>query len=138
MDSESEIFRHHHILLAVKVLSVIACLIAFIANSYAIFIQFIDMRTITSQDVEHNNELLLPSITICSLSGFKEEMHEFKDLELENYRKKTLDLDEILSGYFDFNNKGLLVNLSTMKANTTLWKFTTTYSQFKGRCHTLT
>ena len=142
MDLEPESICHRHILLTVKVLSVIACLIAFITNSSAIFIQFIDMKTITSQDVEHNNELLLPSITMCSLSGFKEEMDEFKDLELENYLNKTLDLEEILGGYYDFDNtnnsiEDSFVNLTTMKANTALWKFTTTYSQFQGRCHTL-
>ena len=142
MDSEPETFCHRHILLTVKVLSVIVCLIAFITNIYAIFIQFIDMKTIASQNVEHNNELLLPSITMCSLSGFKEEMDEFKDLELENYLNKTLDLEEILGGYYDFDNtnnsiEDSFVNLTTMKANTALWKFTTTYSQFQGRCHTL-
>ena len=127
---------HRHALLAIKVLSVIVCLIACVSNSYIIFTQFIGRKTITTQNVEHNDELLLPSITMCSLSGFKEEIDEFKDLELENYLNKTLQLEEILYGYY--NNEHLFVNLTTMKANTALWKFTTTYSKFKGRCHTLT
>ena len=114
-----------------------ACLIAFIANSYAIFTQFIGKKTITSQNVENNDGLLLPSITICSLSGFKEQMVDYKDLELSNYLNKTLNLDEILLGYYDNDNK-IDLNLTMMKADRALWKFTTTYSQYKGRCHTLT
>ena len=127
--------RHRHLLLSIKALTVFACLIACIANSYAIFTQFIGKKTITSQNVENNDGLLLPSITICSLSGFKEEMTEYKDLELDNYLSKTLNLDEILLGYIDDDNE---YNLTMMKADQDVWKFTTTYSQYKGRCHTLT
>ena len=79
---------------------------------------------------------------MCSLSGFKEEMDDFKDLELENYLKKTLDLEEILYGYgykvSNDDHEYLYANLTMMKASKALWKFTTTYSKFKGRCHTLT
>ena len=137
MYSEQVGGRHRHFLLAIKVLTVFACLIACIANSYVIFTQFIGKKTITSQNVENNDGLLLPSITICSLSGFKEEMIDYKDLELSNYLNKTLNLDEILYGYYDNDNK-IDLNLTIMKADQALWKFTTTYSQFKGRCHTLT
>ena len=137
MYSEQESACHRHTILAIKVLSVIACLIACIWNSYIIFTQFIGNKTITSQNVEHNDGLLLPSFTICNVSGYKEEMDEFKDLELANYLNKTIHLEEILYGNFDIY-EDLFDNLTTMKANTDLWKFTTTYSQFKGRCHTLT
>ena len=137
MYSEQVGGRHRHFLFAIKVLTVFACLIACIANSYVIFTQFIGKKTITSQNVENNDGLLLPSITICSLSGFKEEMLDYKDLELNNYLNKTLNLDEILYGYYDNDNK-IDLNLTIMKADQALWKFTTTYSQYKGRCHTLT
>ena len=65
-------------------------------------------------------------------------MDEFKDIELENYLSKTLHLEEILYGYYNNNNEYLFVNMTAMKANTALWKFKSTYSQFRGRCHTLT
>ena len=137
MYSEQVSGRHRHFLLAIKFLTVFACLIAFIANSYAIFTQFIGKKTITSQNAENNDGLLLPSITICSLSGFKEEMLDYKDLELNNYLNKTLNLDEILYGYYNNDNE-IDLNLTMMKADQDFWKFTTTYSQYKGRCHTLT
>ena len=74
-------------------------------------------------------------MTICSLSGFKEKMDEYDDLELENYFKKTLALEEILVGVTDtFGNSALLQELYE---NPTLWNITTTYSLFKGRCHTI-
>ena len=136
MYSEQVSGRHRHFLLAVKALTVFACLIAFIANSYAIFTQFIGKKTITSENVENNDRLLLPSITICSLSGFKEEMDEYDDLVLENYLNKTLNLEELLYGYYNYDDKDF-VYLDTMKADTLSWQFTTTYSQFRGRCHTL-
>lgn len=135
MPPEQERACHHQIILATKVLSVIACLIACIFNSYVIFTQFIGKKTITSENVENNDRLLLPSFTICSLSGYKEEMDEYDDLVLENYLNKTLNLEELLYGYYDDED---FVNLDTMKADTLSWQFTTTYSQYKGRCHTLT
>ena len=135
MPPEQERACHHQIILAIKVLSVIACLIACIFNSYVIFTQFIGKKTITSQDIQNNDRLFLPSITMCGLSGFKEEMDEYDDLMLENYLNKTFDLEEFLYGYYDDED---FVYPDTMKADTSSWQFTTTYSQYKGRCHTLT
>ena len=120
----------------VKLATIFLCIGGFIGNSYMIFTQFIGKKTITSQNVENNDGLLLPSITICSLSGFKEEMDEYEDLELENYLNKTLDFAEIFYGYYDVEYT--YYSLESMKSNSTLMKITTTYSQYKGRCHTLT
>ena len=135
MYSGQENGQQRHIISVIKIFTFFICLAGFIANSYIIFTQFIGKKTITSQNVEHNDRLLLPSITICSLSGFKEEMDEYDDLVLENYLNKTLDLEELLYGYY--NDEGF-VYLDTMKADTSSWKLTTTYSHYKGRCHTLT
>ena len=135
MYSDQENNRHRKIISVVKVVTFFICLADFIANSYIIFTQFIGKKTITSQDVQNNDRLFLPSITICGLSGFKEEMDEYDDLMLENYLNKTFDLEEFLYGYYDDED---FIYLDTMKADTSSWKFTTTYSQYKGRCHTLT
>ena len=113
----------------------ILCMIGFVANSFMIFKQFIEHKTVTTQDIQQNMYLFLPSMTICSLSGFKDKMDEYDDLELENYFKKTLALEEILVGVTDtFGNTTVLQELYE---NPTLWKITTTYSPFKGRCHTI-
>lgn len=135
MYADHENGRRWHIISVLKVVTFFICLGGFIANSYIIFTQFIGKNTITSQNTENNDRLLLPSFTICSLSGFKEEMDNYDDLVLENYLNKTLNLEEILYGYYDDED---FVDLDEMKADTSLWKFTITYSQYKGRCHTLT
>ena len=135
MYADHENGRRWHIISVLKVATLFICLGGFIANSYIIFTQFIGKKTITSQNTENNDRLLLPSFTICSLSGFKEEMDDYDDLVLENYLNKTLYLEEILYGYYDDED---FVDLDAMKADTSSWKFTITYSQYKGRCHTLT
>ena len=140
MYSDDETRSNRHLLAVVKVATFILCLAGFIANSYMIFIQFIGKKTITSQNVENYNGLSLPSITMCSLSGFKEEMDEYKDLKLDNYLNKTLELGEVFSGYYyyDEDDRYQYIDSETIKVNSTLWKLTTTYSQYKGRCYTLT
>ena len=141
MYSDDETRSNRHLLAVIKVATFILCLAGFIANSYMIFIQFIGKKTITSQNVENYNGLSLPSITMCSLSGFKEEMDEYEDLELDNYLNKTLELGEVFLGHYEYDDDDgeyYYIDAETMKVNSTLWKLTTTYSQYKGRCHTLT
>ena len=68
-------------------------------------------------------------------------MDEYEDLELDNYLNKTLELGEIFNGYYyydDDDDKYHYIDSETIKVNSTLWKLTTTYSQYKGRCYTLT
>ena len=90
-----------------KLITVALCLVAFVANSYIIFQQFLTGKTVTSNDVQKNARLFLPSITLCSLSGFKEEIDELADLELDEYLNKTTRLDEILIDVADSNDDHL-------------------------------
>jgi hypothetical protein len=64
-------------------------------------------------------------------------MDEYDDLELENYHQKTLDLKEILISILDPYGYTTWILLGEPYENDTLWKITTTYSPFKGRCHTI-
>ena len=114
---------------------VLLCVVCFVANSFVIFKQYIGGKTLTSQDVEKNEKLFLPSVTICGLSAFKEQIDEFDDLELENYLNKTLYLEEILVGVMDIHST--LTRLKDMYNNTTHWGITTTYSFNRGRCYTI-
>ena len=116
--------------LAVKFLTRIICFGGFVGNSFIIFKQFINGKTLTSYDVKKNTELYLPSLTICSLSGFKEPMDDYEDIELENFLNKTLDLGEIIESVGD-------MNVTEMYEDAETWELTTTYSQYKGTCHTI-
>ena len=136
MHSNQEKSRVRNFFTVIKIVTFFLCMAGFIANSYIIFIQFIGKNTITSQNYEHYDGLLLPSITLCSLSGFKEIIDDYEDLKLESYLNKTLDLEEILYGYYDYESRRV-VDVEEMKSNTTLWEITTIYSKYKGRCHTL-
>ena len=130
-----KIDEHTKVTKILKCATAILCMIGFVANSFMIFKQFIDNKTVTSQDVQKNAYLVLPSVTICGLSGFKDKMEEYDDLELENYHQKTIDLEEILMNIMD--PLGYTVPVWKLYENATFWKITTTYSPFKGRCHTI-
>ena len=134
---------------SIKFITVLFCLAGFVANSYIIFQQFIAGKTVTSYDIQKRSELFLPSITICNISGFKEEMDEFADLELPQYINKTLYLDEIIIKIEDSSKSQITVQgyseqghingtgkkMENDKKET--WKLLTTYSMYKGRCHTI-
>ena len=114
----------------IKTATFMICLAGFVANSSMIVKQFIGKQTITSQNLEHNKELYLPSFTICSPRGYKEKIKKFQDLKLNNYLEKTLGLDEVL---FRVNE----MTIEKLIENTTFWQVTTTYARFKGCCHTI-
>ena len=122
--------------IAVKTITFIICLAGFAWNSLKNFTQFIGKQTITTEDLQHNEELVLPSFTLCGISSFKEKVTNYQDLELNNYLTNTLELDEIFIAFFDKINKRIF-DLKQLKKVTTLWKITTTYSQMRGRCHTI-
>lgn len=114
----------------IKAATFVFCLAGFFGNTFMIFIQFIGKQTITSQDTQKNEELALPSFTICAMSGFKEKMHKYSDIELEGFHNKTLDFDEYL-----LYVEGMTIE--ELRENVTDWELTTTYSPYKGRCHTV-
>ena len=116
--------------MALKFLTRIICFGGFVVNSFVIFKQFIGGKTSTSYDIQKNTKLYLPSLTICSLSGYKESMDDYGDIELESFRKKTLNLSEVITLV---NNK----KMTEIYKDTKTWDLTTTYSQFKGACHTI-
>ena len=117
-----------------QIVSSILCLVGFVLNSLAIFENFIEGKKVTSNELQRNDKLLFPSITMCSLSGYKEEMDEFSDLDLENFLNKTTYLDEIL---WDVYVDETYYDVDEMYGNETLWNVSTTYSYNKGRCHTI-
>ena len=116
--------------IALKFLTRIICFGGFVGNSFVIFKQFIGGKTLTSYDVQKNTKLYLPSLTICSLSGYKEPMDDYGDIELERFLGKTLDLGEIIESV-DYTK------ITELPKVTKTWELTITYSQYKGTCHTI-
>ena len=128
--------KNNEISIIFKILISLLCIASFWANSFMIFKQFIGDKTITSQDVQKDAKLFLPSMTLCGLNGYKEEIDSYNDLQLENYLNNTIGLEEILISvaYPVWSNR-ILVSDIDQKA--TDWKLTTTYSRNRGRCHTI-
>ena len=118
----------------IKKVTFLICLAGFVANSYMCLKQFIGKETVQSQEIKHNKELVLPSFTICSLSGYKEKITKHQDLKLNNYLNNTLELNEILLLVQTDDNVWTIEQLIKDK---TSWQVTTTYSLYKGRCHTI-
>ena len=125
-----EKFKSPNLWIAVKFLTRIICFGGFVGNSFVIFKQFIGGKTLTSYDVQKNTRLYFPSLTICSLSGFKEPMDDYGDIELESFLGQTLDLAEVIESVDQ-------TKITEMYRDTKTWELTTTYSQFKGACHTI-
>ena len=118
----------------IKKATFLICLAGFVANSYMCLKQFIGKETVQSQEIKHNKELAFPSITICSLSGYKEKIRNHQDLKLNNYLNNTLELDEILLWV---TTDGKVMTIEQLIKDKTSWQVTTTYSLYKGRCYTI-
>ena len=120
----------------IKTTTFLICLAGFAANSFMIFQQFLGKQTLTSEDVQNIGELSLPSITFCGVTGFKERITKLRDLERDNYDNKTLAIEDILLDV-EYSDSGDVITIEKLRENTTSWKMTTTYSPYKGRCHTI-
>ena len=124
---------------SLKVSITILCLIGFCFNSFMIFKQFVGSETVTSQKIQENSELYLPSITLCGPSGFKRAVAKYSDLEHENYLNNTVNLEDMLIHARDIYNNHIEAKFVKDKVyeNSKIWKLTTTYSAYRGRCYTM-
>ena len=125
---------------AIKIVTVIICLFGFGANSYLIFVQFIKGQTVTSYNINQCSKYncILPSITICGLSGLKQKIKNYTDLEYNKYINNTANLNEMVESIFDMNGNKLTTGpLGVASFNESLWKVSTVYSLYRGRCYTI-
>ena len=122
-----------------KIATGILCIVGFCCNSFIIFKQFIGKKTVTSQNIEENVELILPSITMCGISGFKDIVDEYADLEFDKYANNTINLNEVLVELNDNDNHTLKAEalLGTIFDKSRSWRISTTYSAYRGRCYTV-
>ena len=126
-------------LTSLKMIIMLLCLVGFFFNSFIIFKRFIGNETVTSMKIQENKELYLPSITLCGFSGFKRIINQYSDLKLENFVNNTVDLNEMLITAFDNDNNAVVAkDIDRPKLDKSdVWKITTTYSAYRGRCYTL-
>ena len=84
--------------------------------------------------------MLLPSITICGTSGFKEELLNFSYVEKDKYFSNTLDLKELIYGIKENDVKNYTTIeelLDGQQDNPELWVTKVTLSAYRGRCYTI-
>ena len=126
-------------LTSLKMIIMLLCLVGFFFNSFIIFKRFIGNETVTSMKIQENTELYLPSITLCGFSGFRRIINKYSDLKLENFVNNTVDLDEMLITAFDNDHNAVVAkDIDKPKLDKSdVWKITTTYSAYRGRCYTL-
>ena len=136
---ETVVEKENNCLRMLKVSIILLCLIGFFFNSFMIFKQFVGSETVTSNKIQENSDLYLPSITLCGPSGFKSAVSKYSDLELENYLNNTVNLEDMLIHVRDIYNNHIEAELvkENVYKNSKIWKLTTTYSAYRGRCYTI-
>ena len=114
------------------------CAAGFIANSYIIFENFVEDKTIVSQNVQENEKLFFPCIIICG--QYKEPVNEYGDFDVGIYANNTASLDDILIHviYFGDNfSKSSRITVGDLITSKDLWKISIINSQWQGRCYSL-
>ena len=104
-------------------------MVGFICNSLVIFEQFIGQKTVRSSNLRQDMKLLLPSITICGHSAFKEKVSKYEDLDIQSYKRNTLNKDEI--GYLKAYHEDF------RSPSEDLFLTKETYTLYRGRCYTI-
>ena len=79
----------------IKLVVIVSCVVLFVLNSYAIFLDFLSNPTIITTHVEKSpdNSLQFPLILICNEVPFKEPNMQ---TEIEKYRNNTMALSDFL------------------------------------------
>ena len=79
----------------IKLVVIASCVVLFVVNSYAIFLDFSSNPTIITTHVEKSldNSLRFPLILICNEMPFKEQSMQ---TEIDKYRNNTMALNDFL------------------------------------------
>ena len=125
--------------MGIKFATVILCVFGFCCNSFVMFKDFVSNQTVTSNDIKEYSTLVLPSVTMCGLTGFTKELDDYADLEHDKYINHTINLNEILSSVVDSDSNALIIEpfLGSIFDKSGMWNITTTYSAYRGRCYTI-
>ena len=115
----------------IKFIIIISCVILFVFNSYAIFIEFDSDPIIISTKVEksYDRSLQYPLILICNESAFKEPV---MSTDFDGYRNNTMALDDFLIDIIYLENAGHAI--SDVEPESIKHKIEEVFTAFHGTC----
>ena len=141
-DSKSKLFqmdncaerktnRKNEISYIIQFIIIISCVILFVFNSYAIFVEFERDPTIISTKVEKSPDrsLQYPLILICNESAFKEPV---MSTDFDGYRNNTMALDDFLIDIIYLENAGHAI--SDVEPESIKHKIEEVFTAFHGTC----
>ena len=85
-----------YLIQAFKIAGTMMCYLGCILNSKEILSNFFRQSKVVSINMNTYPSLLLPSVTICNNTAYKESIHSFQDLERDRFLNNTLILSEVL------------------------------------------
>ena len=78
----------------IKAIAASICLVLFFINNYVIFRQFAGRQTVTTTNIKWLEKELLPSISVCSSTAYKNP--NIKSIDMDSYLNNTFKLSEAL------------------------------------------
>ena len=78
----------------IKTIAALICLILFSVNNYVLFKQWAERQTVTTTNIKWQEKELLPSITMCSSTSYKNP--NIKSIDIDSYKNNTFKLSESL------------------------------------------
>ena len=78
----------------IKTIAALICLILFSVNNYVLFKQWAERQTVTTTNIKWQEKELLPSITMCSSTSYKNP--NIKSIDIDSYKNNTFKLSEAL------------------------------------------
>ena len=127
---------------AFKIAGTILCYLGCILNSTKILSNFFKQSKVVSINMNTYPSLLLPPVTICNATAYKESINNFQDLEQDRFLNNTLILSDILKAIkFESTNKEDIDDFEIYDFNESSdiqspLSISSIYSFFKGRCYT--
>ena len=114
-----------------KAIIILICLSAFASNSYLLFSQFIQEKTILSNDLitAEKNMLQAPSILVCGKTSFKNVQ---LDAKISDFEENSIKLSEFMVSSLLVSGNFLY---PIIKNVTDQWQ--TFYTVYFGSCHKL-
>ena len=131
-----------YLIQAFEIGGIMLCYLGCILNSTKILSNFFRQSKVVSINMNTNPSLLLPSVTICNATAYKESINDFQDLERDRFLNNTFILSDILKSItFEASNREDIDDFEINAFNDSLnmqssLSITSIYSYFKGRCYT--